>query len=153
MIVIIPLLFLFASIYALYDAAVLRATKLRGNSSYAQVVKVEHTIPFGIRKFLSKRDGGIGCDYVVRIAFPTKDGASVSVRTTVHSRMKIVNGKRIPLFVEGDHIPIKYHPRFQKAVYFNMDPIKDRQGTLFPIVVWGCCTVLLLCIVSYMLSV
>jgi hypothetical protein len=151
MVVVIPLLFLFASVYALCNAVVLRSTRLHGCGSYAKVEKVEHIIPFGLRRSLSRRDGSVGCDYIVYVTFPTKEGNSVGVRATVHARLKLVNDKRIPFFSEGDRIPIQYHPRFQKVVYFNVEPVRNRQGALAPIVVWGCCTVVLTCIVSYML--
>ncbi len=151
MLIIIPVLFLLASIYALCDAIVMRSTRFHGYKSYAKIVKVEHTIPFGFRRFLSKRDGSIGCDYVVRISFPTKEGRCVSTKTTVHARMKIANGKRIPFFVEDNRVPIRYHRLFQKVVYFDVDPIKERQGTFAPVVVWGSCVLLLSCIVAYML--
>jgi len=144
---IVPLVFLAGSGYALVVAVLERKVKLSGVKTTAKVLKVERTVPHGLGSFLPKKEGGFGCDYLLWLSYRNLAGKQVEIFTSVVARMKVKGGKRFPYFAEGDTFGIRYSERHPRSVVILLEKIEKRQGRLFPIVLWAFCSGLLVAII------
>lgn len=144
---IVPFMFLIGSIYALSVSVLERRVKLSGSKAVARVVKVERAILSGLASLLPGKEGAYKCDYLLRLSYSTSAGKPMEVSTTVAARMKIREGKRLPFFAEGDRIPIRYSEKHPRSVVVLMETIEQRQGRIFPIVLWAFCSSLLVAII------
>lgn len=138
-----PLALLAGSIYELYASVIERKVKYSGQSTEAKVIKVERVIPSGLGSLFHKKNGTIECDYLLQLSYTNLVGKKMQISTTVAARMKVVEGVRFSFFSEGDTILIRYSEKYPRNVVIFLESIKQRQGNVFPIVLWTFCAVLL----------
>jgi len=139
------------SICALLAAVVERWTKQHGNRLYATVTDVRRAIPTGMRHLFGGKDGTYPCDYLLTLSYTNQKGETVTAKPTVPSRIKIRDGRRFLHFGAGDKVEVSVNGRFPHSVVFREASIAEKQGTLFPIVLWSFCTVVSLAIFIYLL--
>jgi hypothetical protein len=143
----VPIIFLIGSVYALYTSVIERKVKLSGLKTEARVTKVEKAIPSGLSSVFHNKDGSFDCDYLLRLSYTNPAGKKMRVSTYVAARMKVVEGMRFPFFSEGDTLHVRYSEKHPRCVVIVQETIKQRQGNIFPIVLWAFCSGLLIAIV------
>jgi hypothetical protein len=142
-----PFVFLVGSMYALYASVIERKVKLSGLSTEARVIKVERAIPSGLSSIFHNKKGSFECDYLLRLSYMNLAGKQRQISTSVAARMKVVEGMRFPFFSEGDTLLIRYSEKHPRTVVILQETIKQRQGNIFPIVLWAFCSGLIVAII------
>ena len=147
-----PILILLLCVYGLFSELLTRKLRRDGLEATAKVVSVDRAVAFGLRNFLatisqkSEKEHQFGCDYILTLQFKTQGGEDVSVQTAVPARMRMLRGERMPYFMAGNTVPVRYSPRNPKRLVVMLDEVAARQGPVWKIVVWGFCTALMLAV-------
>lgn len=157
----IPVLFLLLSLHELITELFLRRLLSAGEEAVATVVSVDHTIAFGLRAFFAafekkgKETGErtFGCDYIMTLRYLPVGRPELTLQTTARARMRILDGKRMPYFLAGDTVPIRYSRRFPKRLVIMLEPVMQQQRRPLKLLGWGLCTVLMAAILITMLVV
>lgn len=148
----LPALVLALCVYRLAAELVIRRLQLHGAEATAVVVTVNHTVAVGLRSLLAtiakkpEKERQFGCDYILTLRFPLQSGGDTTVQTAVPARMKLAGGERLPYFMEGDSIPIRYDERHPKRLVVMLDAVVRRQGRLLWPVLWGVSAAIMLAV-------
>lgn len=145
---IISVIFLIGSIYALWISVLEHRVKLVGLETEAKVLSVERVVPSGFYSFLPKKEGTLACDYLLRLSYSNSAGHQVQIYTWVAARVKIKGGQRFTFFSEGDMFPIRYIEKHPHRIVILLDKVMQRQGRVFPIFLWAFCICLIVAIIS-----
>lgn len=138
--------FLFVvSVWMCSTLAIARRIRKRGRRERATVVRVERMIPVGWRRLFSRRNGVYDCDYLLTLSVGGKLLRGVSCRST----MRILDGRRIPRYQEGDGIEVLVAPPYRKTVLVVG---ARNEGSAPALAVWGFCAAATFCLFFYMLA-
>lgn len=138
--VMILLLALGVSIWALSCAVSEYIVKKKGKPEKATVIRVRQVIPTGFRRISNGKDGVFSCDYILSILL----AGGKETQMTAHARLRIKDGKRYLFFAPGDVIDIMHDFRFPRTFVFMDGLPSSRQGRVGPIILWSFCTLMLL---------
>lgn len=149
--IVISVLLTALSLYAFSSALAAYLVRRRGIPASAVIDKVEHVIPYGLKRSLSGKDRTIGCDYIMKLSFTDDRKRMIWTRITLRGRIRILKGRMIPFFAPGMNVKIRYSKHLRKIVFIDEDVVRERQGRVFMVVIWGISLILLIAITLFLL--
>lgn len=143
---IILVIFEALSVYNLYDTASTMLMHL-GKSSYSANGTVEALkramrrdragllVPKHKDSMLNSAD--IKCDYLMDLSFRTEKGEHVYLKNfVVPSFMKLTAGSTMPLYREGQTLPLKCSRRLKKLAVVDLPEVRRRQCSWLWLFLW-----------------
>lgn len=120
--------------------------RTKGVKKTAKVLKVERAIPTGWRRLFVRSDGSFDCDYLLTIALEGRTLTGVLCR----SGMRIVKGKRVLRFREGDQIEVLFLEKYAKSPMVATS--KARGGSVLAVWLWAFCALVTLLVFCFLLQ-
>lgn len=142
----VVLICLFIAVYSLIDSIVEYSISKHGQPADAQVVAVKRVVA---RRLARKRPELLPCDYLLQISYQSASGSTVDTNVFVKAHMKVVKGRSVPLFAQGDKIKVLYHRRFVGRAQVVLETTGQKRFGLLPLLMWAASCALLLVLLLF----
>lgn len=138
---IISVLFFGISAWGLYEALVKLICYIHGETVLGTIIKLDFSVPLGVRRFYMGRRGSFRCDYVLTVSYKDPKGVDRLVKVVARETMRILNGNYVAFFAPKDQICFLHHPWFPRKLLAKTKSANLMNHNLW-ILIWTACLII-----------